>query len=215
MHRYPPTAWGGRIGRYAKHRRAVGRCFDPFDGKDVVFPHERDYEAWIRQRFSPATLRISHAPVSVQARIDEREVRAEATFEVTDRLGNKHYHLVCGPYSSKSAASRLRIVAKHHDAQVVITELSELRQDTALFWRLELLRQACELYDGEGSGLDAKLVCAAQSGACNRSSMHRRFPQVACQLIDARLGHLQHSARLRLLLDRDDYGILAVEGGAA
>lgn len=201
------TRWGGRVGRYAQFPRAVGRCHDPYDGNQPVqFPQPIDYEAWVRWRFHPDTLSITHCPSALVAWNGRKTISATPTFVVMSRTLTTIYHLVAPRKPTKVAD--LHALAACTGVQAVVTSLEELRRDMALFWRLERLRSASEIHFGEGADLDAPIFDAIRVGCNTRSALQasRRFPNF--QLLDARLGHLHCAGLLALTFDTDDFGVI-------
>lgn len=208
------TRWGGRVGRYAEFTGAVGRCSDPFACHPVQFAREFEYEAWLRWRFHPNTLHITHSRTQVACQGTHQKMTAVATFVVTDRGGLKHYHLVFGKTLPSAPTRALQRVANRTGAIVIVTSRADLRRDVALFWRLELLRQAAQVHEGEGAEMDLQLLAAVRFGAGNREAIKARLHHLDGQLIDARLAHLHCQGRLVLDFRCDDFGVHLVQGSA-
>lgn len=206
------TRWGGRKGRYAEFKGAVTRSFDPFSLEPVTFAKAIEYEAWIRARFHPDTLHITHRPTTVSALIEGAQLSELTTFTVGLRDGRKQFHSVHKKAAPSNRLRRLRRVAEAAGAEVVIVLLPELRADTARFWRLERLRQAATIHVGEGQELDQQILVTVHNGAGGRADVRRCLPYLDAQLLDARLAHLHCSGRLRLGLDDEDFRI-CVTGG--
>lgn len=201
------TRWGGRAERFAQFPGAVSRCHDPYDGNHPVqFDEPIKYEAWVRWRFHPDTLRISHHSRTLTAWDGLRPVQARPTFVVTSRDMTTTYHLVADA-KRNSGLSELLAVADRNGAQVKLTLRDELRAKVALFWRLELLRSASALHVGEGAEIDSTIHEAVLGGCTSRSALQStlRFPNL--QLLDARLGHLHCAGSLLLNFDTDDFGV--------
>lgn len=212
MHPLDTTQWGGRVGRYAHTRGAVGRCRDPFAGQPVEFEFAFEYEAWLRARFDAETAAITTTRTPVSTVEDGRAIAALATFVVTDRLGRNVYHLASR--SSQRDASRvqaLRRVATRTGAMVATSTLKDLRANIELFWRLELLRQAAAIHEGEGEGLDSQIVAVAARQPRRLSQVLQQLPHIEPQLLKARLAHLHCRGRLRLDFASDDFGICLPE----
>jgi hypothetical protein len=202
------TQWGGRVGRYAETSGAAGRCRDPFAGRPVEFEFAFEYEAWLLARFSPATAAITHRRTPVTAVGKTRHLTALATFVVTDRQGRQEYHLASR--REQAGAKRLRALrrlAEHTGARIVCTTLKELRNALELFWRLELLRQAAAIHEGEGAQFDSQVLAVAAARVGRLSGMRERLPHIEPQLLRARLAHLHCRGRLQLDFADDDFGI--------
>jgi|JI10StandDraft_1071094.scaffolds.fasta_scaffold80294_2 hypothetical protein len=210
---YPEaTQWGGRVGRYAETSGAVGRCRDPFAGRPVEFEFAFEYEAWLLARFSAATAAITHRRTPVTATAKARELKALATFVVTDRHGRQEYHLAsrCEP-SGATRVRALRRLAEHTGARVVCTTLTDVRNALELFWRLELLRQAAAIHEGEGAQFDSQILAVAAGRVGRLSRMGERLPHIEPQLLRARLAHLHCRGRLQLDFADDDFGVALLQ----
>ena len=210
---YPEaTQWGGRVGRYAETSGAVGRCRDPFAGRPVEFEFAFEYEAWLLARFSAATAAITHRRTPVTATAKARELKALATFVVTDRHGRQEYHLAsrCEP-SGATRVRALRRLAEHTGARVVCTTLTDVRNALELFWRLELLRQAAAIHEGEGAQFDSQILAVAAGRVGRLSRMGERLPHIEPQLLRARLAHLHCRGRLQPDFADDDFGVALLQ----
>ena len=208
------TRWGGRQGRYAEFRGAVGRCFDPFGTHPVEFEKPIEYEAWIRYRFDPDTGSITHKKSSISAVLKGKELRTTATFIVTTRTGSKQFHLVAKHYAPPAQLAKLRRIASADDSVVIVTLLADLRANVSLFWRLERLRQAATLHFNEGAGLDLLILAAAEKGARSRLEVREALHQLDAQLLDARLASLHVAGLLRLDLTTENFGVSVAVRGA-
>lgn len=212
MHPLETTQWGGRVGRYVHTRGAVGRCRDPFAGEPVEFEFAFEYEAWLQARFDSETAAITTRRTPVSIVQDGCQITALASFVVTDRQGREVYHLaIRGGNSDASRAQALRRIARRTGAMVVTRTLKDLRANLELFWRLELLRQAATIHEGEGEGFDSQIVAVAARQAGRLSQLYQQLPHVEPQLLRARLAHLHCRGRVRLDLASDDFGICLPE----
>lgn len=212
MNNSETTQWGGRVGRYAETRGAAGRCRDPFAGRPVEFEFAFEYEAWLLTRFSVATAAITHRRTPITAIAKTRELTALATFVVTDRQGDQQYHLASR--CEKAGAKRLKAlhrVAEHTGARIVCTTLSKVRESLELYWRLELLRQAAAIHEGEGAQFDSQILSVAAAQVGQLSGMRERLPHIEPQLLRARLAHLHCRGRLQLDFQDDDFGVVLRE----
>lgn len=206
------TQWGGRVGRYTDFKGAVGRCFDPFARQSVQFEFAFEYEAWLKSRFHSDTHSITHQRTQVIARQHESELSAVATFVVTDRVGRKHYHLAVSNREAEGRTRTLDRVAALTAATVVVTSRDELRRDVELFWRLELLRQVCQLYEGEGTEFDPQVMAAVHAGADSRDAVISRLHHLHAPLVTVRLVHLHCLGLLLLNFCRDDFAVSLGDG---
>jgi hypothetical protein len=207
------TRWGGRAGRYAEFKGAVGRCFDPIARCPVEFEFAFEYEAWLRARLDPATASITHKRTPLQAsRVDAAPLKAVATFVVTTRSGLKEFHLACRDLEAgRSQARALRKVAGSLGAKVVVHTLAELREDVQTFWRMELLRQAATIEQACPTS-QAQVLAAAHAGGRSLHALQGRLPTLNAQQVNAALVRLHCAALLRLDLSHDDFGIEPVQG---
>jgi hypothetical protein len=206
------TRWGGSQWRYKKFPGAVSRCRDPFGSQVVQFAKPIEHEAWIRWRFDWATIGITGGPTTVSATISGRPVAAEATFVVRSTTGCEQYHLVAKDAAPRRRLATLNRIAKARRAKVVVQLLPELRSDVALFWRLELLRQAAVIYRSEGAEYDMQILRCIDSGERTRWAVHAALHHLDSQLLDARLAQLHCLKLIQLHFDHDNFGISRVGG---
>lgn len=202
------TRWGGRAGRYAEFPGAVSRCFDPISQQHVQFAYAYEYEAWLQARCDQDTAAITLKTTPIAGEVDGRPCSAKATFVVTSRrTGVQRLHLVCKSIDkAKSRILALKRVARSMDAEVVITTLAQVRARVDVFWRMELLRQAGTIHEGEGIDLDMRIAAALQSGDTHRERLVADL-NVSPQLLDARLFWMHCHALLRLDLSQDNYRV--------
>ena len=90
----PAVRWGGRAARYKDFPRAVVRAYDPYSLSPLTFQLDLEMTAWHHVRFRADVKSLTCRPTRVQAKIDGKEVEAEATFTAVLRDGRRQYHLV-------------------------------------------------------------------------------------------------------------------------
>ncbi len=205
--------WGGRAWRYREFKGAVGRCFDPYGRTWVQFEFAHEFEGWLRYRFHPETLSIAVDTSDFDFICDKAALKANASFVVTKRTGGVQYHLVLGHRDQQKRRRKLEKLARTAGGEVCIYTRAELRMDVALFWRLETLRQASQLFDGPGTTVDCRIVKAVQCGANTRDAIAKCLPYMATQDIVARLGFLHCAGTVILDFANDNYGVRLGTGG--
>lgn len=202
------TRWGGRKGRYAEFRGAVGRCFDPFEARPIEFEKPIEYEGWLRERFNPATRSITPKKTVVSACINGREVSATVSFVSTKWNGLREFHLVAKNLADPNQRSRLARIAASENGKLVVTLLADLRADTALFWRLERLRQAAVLhFPEEMADLDSSILGLLHCGLKSRAQIANALPSAELQRVDAKLAYMHVAGRLVLDFASDDFRV--------
>lgn len=205
--------WGGRAWRYADFPGAVSRCYDPISQQHVQFAYAYEYEAWLHARFEPDTASITVKATPVVAQVQGRSREAVATFVVTSRsTGASRLHLACkSDERSRTRINALKRVGRALDAQVVVTTLAQVRSKLDVFWRMELLRQAGAIHEGEGLELDGRIAAALDARADTDRSRLVTALGVSPQLVDARLAWMHCHGLLRLDLSQDNYRVLRTQ----
>ena len=117
----PAVRWGGRAARYKDFPRAVVRAYDPYSLSPLTFQLDLEMTAWHHVRFRADVKSLTCRPTRVQAKIDGKEVEAEATFTAVLRDGRRQYHLVCRGEPSGPNWRALAQIARHNGAVIEVS----------------------------------------------------------------------------------------------
>ena len=208
----PAVRWGGRAARYKDFPRAVVRAYDPYSLSPLTFQLDLEMTAWHHVRFRADVKSLTCRPTRVQAKIDGKEVEAEATFTAVLRDGRRQYHLVCRGEPSGPNWRALAQIARHNGAVIEVHDRATLAADAKRNARLVRLVQASVIHLRDGPAADPLIVAAVRDGCSRRSELIVQLKQLTSQLIDGRAAQLHCAGVLQMDLAEDDFGV-SIGGG--
>lgn len=205
--------FGGRQSRYKVNKGQQLRCFDPVAMRYVTFGHERDYLAWLLQRFDPSISELDAAPSQVAYRLHGRRVPAKPTLRWVDATGRKVMCFVRQSWTNEQRHAHLQF-EETHKVKVEFLSSTDLSDSELLLDNLEQARQAMT----NAAFAGARLACVAKAIYghlknrlnCTRGELGAELSCEGClecdEYLDATLFHLHALGGVRLELSGTDYG---------